>query len=199
MEKQRIREQMRQQRMMLSYCERSKKSGQICSLLQKQDVFLEAKNILFFAPAFGEPDILPLAEKFFTKKNIFFPKILPLSVTHHHKSKERCMTVKKVHSFECLEKGAFGILEPKDHLSDSSPNHLDLVLVPALAIDFSGNRLGFGGGYYDRFLYDLRVQKCAVIYDFQLFQSLLREPHDVPVDAFVTEFQFFFVNGNQKK
>lgn len=187
MKKQQIRQQMRQQRECISSLDREEKSRNICSFLEQDEYFQHAKNILFFAPAFSEPNIFPLAKKYLDKKDVSFPRIYSSSNLAHQRSTHNSIRAKKVTTLSELLPGSFGILEPNKNLPDFSSQELDLILLPALAIDKNGNRLGFGGGFYDRFLPTLSAKKFAVIYDFQLIDSLPSEPHDIPVDAFVTE------------
>lgn len=95
-----------------------------------------------------------------------------------------------------LVPAAFGILEPGEDCPLVTREEIDLVLVPGLCYDRRGYRLGFGGGYYDRWLtnYDgVRIGLCR--------QSLLREslpvaPYDIPVDLVVTEEESLFINGS---
>ncbi len=72
---------------------------------------------------------------------------------------------------------------------------LDAVLVPAAAVDRDGNRLGWGKGYYDRFLQSVDGSPLvvAVVFDSDIVSSVPIEPHDVPVNAIVTEFEVAFV------
>lgn len=87
-----------------------------------------------------------------------------------------------------LHRGAYGILEPTG--PEIELQWLDLVVVPALAYDRQGRRLGYGGGYYDRTLAGLRrLRPLCVVgvgYDWQLVDELPSEPHDQPVDMIVT-------------
>jgi 5-formyltetrahydrofolate cyclo-ligase len=77
-----------------------------------------------------------------------------------------------------------GIAEPRAEAEVLAPN---LVLVPLLAFDASGHRLGYGGGYYDRVLPDLKAFRIGVAYAGQEVPLLPHEPHDHPLDAVVTE------------
>ena len=90
-----------------------------------------------------------------------------------------------------LEFGAYNIPEPKDQLKEKefSPTQLDLVIVPAVAFSINGYRIGYGGGYYDRFLERLTADTMTIgiTYDDLLFEELPQEDHDLPVDMVVTE------------
>ena len=85
---------------------------------------------------------------------------------------------------EVLEPGSFGIPEPLEHWPPARP---DLLLVPLLAFDAHGTRLGYGGGYYDRTLALLGVTAIGIAYAGQEVASLPRGPHDMALDMIVTE------------
>lgn len=83
-----------------------------------------------------------------------------------------------------LIRGSFGILEPQGPAIN--PGLIELIFVPALAADSSGNRLGKGKGFYDRFLANLNCPKVAVVFASELIQGLEIEEHDQRVDFVVT-------------
>ncbi len=89
-----------------------------------------------------------------------------------------------------LQVARFGLLEPKpETLRPVDPQELDLVIVPGVAFDREGFRIGFGAGYYDRFLPKLRKDSVLIslVYDFQLMPKVPREPHDIAVHWIITE------------
>ncbi|MBC7344676.1 MAG: 5-formyltetrahydrofolate cyclo-ligase [Clostridia bacterium] len=91
-----------------------------------------------------------------------------------------------------LAPGTFGIMEPRPEVRRPvDPAEIDLVLVPGIAFDRRGNRLGYGGGFYDRFLRKLRpgVAKAALAYSFQVVEKIDAEPHDLPLDLIITELE----------
>ena len=107
--------------------------------------------------------------------------------------KERLFAMEEFSSFlkEDTNAGAMGILEPKgsDYLL---PEAGDIILVPAVALDSQGHRIGYGGGYYDRFFGSLQEKNClkvGIIYDFQLFRQLPEQAHDCTLDRIVTPTQ----------
>jgi 5-formyltetrahydrofolate cyclo-ligase len=85
---------------------------------------------------------------------------------------------------EALRAGAYGIAEPADHFPSAIP---DLLLVPLLAFDRHGHRLGYGGGFYDRTLQTLRIPAIGVAYAGQEVSSIPAEAHDRRLDGILTE------------
>ena len=92
----------------------------------------------------------------------------------------------KFDGFQDLRKGNFGILEPKK-IEIFPEEKIELVIVPGIAFDTRGYRLGYGKGYYDRFLKNLNAIKIGLAYDFQIVNNVPEEKHDVKVDGIITE------------
>lgn len=93
-----------------------------------------------------------------------------------------------------LRPGALGIAEPVgERLGPEALASVDVVVLPALAVDRSGHRLGRGAGYYDRALADHRGVRCAVVYASELLAEVPHEPHDVPVHLVLTDGGVFRV------
>ena len=92
-----------------------------------------------------------------------------------------------------LKKGAYNIPEPIESLRNNknSVKKVDVVIVPAVAFSTNGQRIGYGGGYYDRFLERLNknTKKIGLTYDELLYENLPQEEHDIPVDIIVTDKQ----------
>lgn len=89
-----------------------------------------------------------------------------------------------------LQPGAWGILEPKPEcMRVLEPKELDLVIVPGVAFDMDGNRLGYGGGFYDRFLPRTRPDTVyvALAFELQVWPKVYPGPHDIPVQYLLTE------------
>jgi 5-formyltetrahydrofolate cyclo-ligase len=95
-----------------------------------------------------------------------------------------------------LEKGAFGILEPKGDRRIAL-GEMDLLIVPGVAFDLEGGRLGYGKGFYDRLLADgaFHGRLVGLCYELQLLPRLPREGHDVLMDVVVTEQRTLFTEG----
>lgn len=93
-----------------------------------------------------------------------------------------------------LQRGAYGILEPVAELRSQRvvrPDALDLVVMPGVAFDRQGNRLGYGKGYFDRLLAQLRPDcvRIALAFDCQLIEAVPTQRHDIPVHSILTESQ----------
>ena len=92
----------------------------------------------------------------------------------------------RLNSLSSLKPGAYGILEPAGG-KELDEKELELVLVPGLAFDAEGNRIGYGLGFYDRFLRKAGAKKIALAYEMQIVDRVVTTENDVPVDMIVTE------------
>ncbi len=101
------------------------------------------------------------------------------------------MTFRVLESFDQLEVVYYGLLEPKENETKSVlPSEIKLILVPGLVYNHKGYRVGFGGGYYDRFLSKYNGRTAALAFqEIQLVEDLPIEEHDVPVNLIVTNEQ----------
>lgn len=112
--------------------------------------------------------------------------IIPISLTE---SRELLLSELKDYDNE-LTTGAYGILEPKkEYIREVAPEILDLIIVPGVVFDKRGYRIGYGGGYYDRFLLNINksVPKVALAFNFQIVEKINEEKHDIPVDYIITD------------
>ena len=85
-----------------------------------------------------------------------------------------------------LRRGAYGIWEPDETCPPIEPDDMDLILVPGTAFDRQGDRLGQGGGYYDRYLAQTRAVRIGVCHDFALLDAVPTQTHDARMDGVVT-------------
>lgn len=96
----------------------------------------------------------------------------------------------EIQSIDDCEKGSFGIPEPMESCRRVAGDQIDCMIVPGLAFDHYGNRLGYGGGFYDRYLTGHpRIVKIAVAYDFQVTDRLPAEDHDIKMNYLATEMR----------
>ncbi|RMA93197.1 5-formyltetrahydrofolate cyclo-ligase [Hydrogenothermus marinus] len=165
-----IREKILEKRNKHRYAEEDSK--RIIDKLINLPQLKKADTIMLYYPHKNEVNILPLFYKL-SDKTFLFPKT----------TSEDILPV-KVDSLDNFSKGRFGILEPQGELFN--PKDIDIVIVPAVAFDETGHRIGYGKGYYDRFLKKTDALKIGVAYDFQVLDKFPTEHHDIPVDLIVT-------------
>lgn len=103
-------------------------------------------------------------------------------------------------SAEELEPGPFGIRQPCAASEEAQADSIDLVIVPGVAFDPAGRRLGFGGGYYDRLLAGMpHAYRIALAFEGQIVESVPAEEHDEPVDAIVTPSHVIVTTGRARR
>jgi 5-formyltetrahydrofolate cyclo-ligase len=156
---------------------RAVESIELCERLKPQ--LRSARTILFFAPLPGEMDLWPLLEESVSAgKMVALPWFDPATQTY---------LARRVENPACeIVAGKFGVREPAPGCVEIPLQKIDLVLVPGVAFDLSGNRLGRGKGFYDRLLAKISGVKCGVGYDFQLLEKIPAEPHDAKVNFILT-------------
>lgn len=147
-------------------------SKNIIKNLTQTDIFKNANNIMIFYPLEKEINLLDLL--YFEDKNFYLPRMNGKNLECCPYKKGDNLVIKK-----------YNIKEPITE-SISNPK-LDLIIIPALSIDKYGNRLGYGGGYYDRFLADNKSIKLVPIPEELIFENIPHESFDIKIDYFVTE------------
>ena len=154
LDKSSLRLKILQRRQSLTFAEWQDKSQQICDRLESNTIFKEAKTILAYFSFRQEADLSPL---FTMDKNWAFPRCVGKSLVWHCWQPE-----------EELQTGKYGIQEPLTTAKVISPKSADLILVPMVAGDRNGYRLGYGGGYYDRLLSSeaFDVTTVGIVFDF---------------------------------
>ncbi|PSB56756.1 5-formyltetrahydrofolate cyclo-ligase [Chamaesiphon polymorphus] len=176
-QKQTLRRQFIQQRQALAPEVWQMHSDRICDLLANCPQFIEARTILAYQSCRQEPNLNSLFKA--TDKQWGLPRCVGKDLLWHHWQPS-----------EPLVTGEYGILEPSAELSVLAASNIDLILVPAVAIDFNNYRLGYGGGYYDRLRADpdwRKIPTIGIIFDFAYVESLPIEPWDLPLNAVCTE------------
>ena len=135
------------------------------------DEYKKAKNIMIFYPKEYEIDLLELLND--NSKNFYLPKI---------NDKELLCCPYNLNDELC--ESCFKTKEPiKNPVSESI---LDLVIVPALAVDKNNYRLGYGGGFYDRFLKDLEIFKIVCLPKQFILETVFKEEHDIKIDMIIS-------------
>jgi 5-formyltetrahydrofolate cyclo-ligase len=157
-------------------------SARIRDRLLSLDRFREAKSVMLYLPARGEVDTWPLLDHFWARGGeILLPRCC--------ENAPGIMEAYAVTSRDDLGPGCFGLVEPQAKRARKvRVPEPEVILVPALAFDRRGYRLGFGGGYYDRFLPTLSCSPLLIgpAYAFQILKSIPVEPWDRPVEMIAT-------------
>ncbi len=105
-----------------------------------------------------------------------------------YKGNDAAPSHSELHNIDDLEQTVFGLLEPAENLIiPAKAGDAELIVVPCLAVDRNGNRLGMGGGFYDKFLSTVDAVKVALTFDFQFIDELPSGEHDFKIDIVVTE------------
>jgi 5-formyltetrahydrofolate cyclo-ligase len=172
-----LRKQIRAALEKISPAVRAVESIELCVRLKPQ--LQSARTILFFAPLPGEIDVWPLLEESVPAgKTVALPQFDPATQTYRARRLENPAGE--------IVPGKFGVREPASSCVEIPLAKFDLILVPGVAFDLSGNRLGRGKGFYDRLLAKISGVKCGVGYDFQLLGKIPAELHDAKVNFILT-------------
>ena len=154
----------------------------ILEKLLKEESYRCARSIFVYVSYKNEVDTHNIITDALARgKVVCVPKVISL---------KEGMAAVRLESFEELRKGPYGILEP-ELLPERivKPSDMDLLIMPGVAFDLKGGRIGYGGGFYDRFLKEVdgSVPKIALAYSFQVFESVPMEESDMRIDKVITE------------
>ncbi len=174
-----LRQDARGKRQSLSPVLYAKKSAIIREKLEKLPQFKAAKKIMAYVSTNEEVDTRDLIKDCFKKGlTIYIPKV-----------DRNELKIIPVRSWEVLEPGTFSILEPmmNEASEAANPEDLDLILVPGIAFDHRGHRIGHGKGFYDRTLKNTKAFKIGLAFHEQIVDEIPDEEHDVPMDLIITD------------
>lgn len=177
-----LRESFSNKRKQMSGEEIRLKSKSICEIIIDCQDFQQAKQLFCYYPLGNEVDILPLIiESFRSGKVVCFPKVLNKTTIKFY----------QVTSLDDLEIGCFNVMEPKTTL-EIIPTHNDLMIVPGLIFDKTNARIGYGGGYYDRYIQTAmtlnpKFATFGVCFEWQLIESLPTADYDQKVERIINE------------
>ncbi|QQR55156.1 5-formyltetrahydrofolate cyclo-ligase [Candidatus Peregrinibacteria bacterium] len=181
MTKQLLRTQFREKRRALLPDLAGEKSLAITRKLLELKEYKDATSVLFYVSMPEEVDTHQvIQETLALGKKVYLPKI-----------KGEVLAICPLNRFEELQPGEFGILEPCEPTSPSHPAHIDLIVIPGIAFDQHGHRLGHGKGHYDRLLKEVHGFKVGLAFDEQMADDLPVEAHDVPLDLLLTDSHSF--------
>lgn len=149
------------------------KSSLICKRIIESDIYNKSKVIFCYSSINNEVLLDDLIQDIISKGKILaFPKVVNNNLIFY-----------TVENFDKLQPGYYNILEPVDCIKAPTP---DLVITPGVAFTKAGNRLGYGGGFYDRYFVKYpSVYKLGVAFDFQILEDLPLEEHDFILDEII--------------
>jgi 5-formyltetrahydrofolate cyclo-ligase len=205
-----VRRRVRQDLKAMTEAQRAGASAQARALLAAQAHWREAQAILFFAPSPEELNVWPLlGEALRAGKKVFLPRFVdaderplkrfadprqPANTPLKQGVNESGLPAGRGSYVVCevtdpnknIRPGQFGIREPAGGCAELPLNRLDLILVPGVAFDLHGRRLGRGKGFYDQLLAAIRGRTCGVAFDQQIVGEIPVEPHDVHLNCILT-------------
>ncbi|MEQ8153593.1 MAG: 5-formyltetrahydrofolate cyclo-ligase [Clostridiaceae bacterium] len=190
MVKKQIRENVMKTRDNLESGVKMKYEKRITEVLTNSPLYNSAEKIFIFVAFGSEVSTMEIIEDAFNKgKKVYVPKVY---------SRERIMKAIQINSVRDLKPGVFGILEPES--GEELIGELDLIIMPGVAFSKSGDRIGYGGGFYDKFLESIGegVKKVAIAFSLQVLEKLPQEPFDQKVDYIITEEEVIKCNSEGK-
>lgn len=186
MKKDEARRQVKARKCLLDDNEKFTAAKAVFDMLEQTAAFMMSDNILMYHSLPDELSTLDFISKWSGRKHFFLPRVngVNLDILPYDRS--------------TLKLGAFQIEEPQGD-EVCSIDTIEMIVVPGVAYDRSGNRVGRGKGYYDRLLKDAKAAKIGVGYDFQVFDQIETEPHDVRVDIVITDKAIYKTTTSRKQ
>lgn len=191
MPKRSLRSQLLSQRRALGHDAWLTSSSLAQSNLLLLDEYQRAECIALYAPAHNETDTSGILEAAFEAgKRVLYPAVCGAQ-----------MVFRLVEGLHSLQRGTFGILEPCAIGSDHQADEADLIVVPGVAFDLLGHRIGYGKGFYDRFLQHpgCKAHLVGLCHDFQLLDiTVPGEQHDIAMEIIVSDRRIIHVAGSNR-
>ncbi|MBI2558431.1 5-formyltetrahydrofolate cyclo-ligase [Candidatus Woesearchaeota archaeon] len=174
--KSQLKQSITEKRNSLSKEELISNTNKIKNALFNLAQYKKSKTVMFYVSFNSEVGTHDMIKEALKNKMVAVPKV------ENHEIEPSIII-----DFDSLIPSKFGILEPIELMKVAYKN-IDLVLVPGIAFDKECHRIGYGFGYYDKFLKKVpKAVKIGLAFDFQVVDKVPREEHDVPVDLIVTE------------
>jgi 5-formyltetrahydrofolate cyclo-ligase len=168
-----VRKLIKERKQQLSKDEQICLSEIIVQHIEQCEAFRTAHSVLCYWPLADEVQIEPLIDKYWQTKQFYLPVVRGDEIE-----------VRLFRGRDHMQTGLFGILEP---VGEAYAGEVDLVIVPGVAFDVQGHRLGRGRGYYDRFLPSTRARKIGVAFRLQMVDAVPADEWDVVMDEVITE------------
>lgn len=177
--KNKMRQEIKEQRKNLTCDERERCDSKICERLRQLWLYRESQTVFTYVSLADETDTKKFIERALEDgKRVVVPRCIKGT-----RNMEFCL----INSLNDLEEGAFGVLEPKVECEVYKDYSDGFCIVPALAFDRKGYRLGYGKGYYDRFLADFCGKTVGICYNRFVVPEIPRGKYDKSVDLIITE------------
>lgn len=154
-------------------------SDKIIARIEKSDLFRQAERVALYHALPDEAGTASLIERWYREKALFLPVVTGDDLRFLRYEGERSVS-----------EGAYHILEPVGG-EEIDLREIDLIIVPGVAFDRQGNRLGRGKGYYDRTLSQVTAPKIGVCFHFQFLDQIPAEPFDIRMDRIITDKEEF--------
>lgn len=150
-------------------------SDKIQKKLKKIDVFRKAQSIGVYYPISNEVLTQSIIQEAISKgKEVYLPRVTGTEIEF-----------RRIVDFTNLERGSFEIMEPRKDCQVN--NNLDIILVPTVGISPKGVRLGYGHGFYDRFLSKYKTTTISIVLEKQIVKNIPKSDYDMLIDWIVTE------------
>jgi 5-formyltetrahydrofolate cyclo-ligase len=183
-----LRKKILTQRKNINTVEKQEMDNKILDKFYKSEYYRKAKKIFIYVSYDSEINTKAIINKaLIDNKKIYVPRT---------EFKTRLMDAVEITSLGDLIENKYGILEPEIKKPHINPNELDLIVVPGLAFDRCGGRIGYGAGFYDRYFKKIsqdnikEIIKLSLAYDFQILEKVPMNAQDIPVNCIITENEF---------
>lgn len=186
-----LRKQIQIHRQELSHQEQELAAAALLTKCANVEKLQQAKSVAFYFAINGEIATKSLIDYCWQQnKKVYLPVLHPFSKGH--------LLFMRFKQDDSLKLNQFAIPQPQLNVNDLIPaNKLDIIFTPLVAFDSQGNRLGMGGGYYDRlFAYSSKPAKFGLAHDCQWIEKLDTNPWDIPLDEVITPSKRWIFNCN---
>ena len=174
-----LRAKIKEEMDTLDYTKKSNMDEKIRNNIYSLKEYCTAKTILTYVSKDKEVDTIDLITH-----SISLKKTVCVPLT---KKNNNSLEIRKIEDLNDLKVGNFNILEPNEHTKIINPKEIEILFIPGLAFGRGCERLGRGGGYFDRFLLGSSGLKVGLAYEFQIFDSLPVQKHDIKMDRIITD------------
>ncbi|BDH62166.1 5-formyltetrahydrofolate cyclo-ligase [Lysinibacillus sp. PLM2] len=191
MEKKALRNKIRQLLSEMNDLDYYRYSEIIADKLRNEGAIINAKTVALTISNKPEVDTYLIIEKMWgLNKRVVVPKCNP---------ENRSMQFYEINHFSQLEKVYMDLLEPIPNETLSvEADDIDVIIVPGIVYDLKGYRIGYGGGYYDRYIVNYKGKLISIAFDTQIVDKVPKESHDRPVDMIITQTKIINCSNYRK-